>query len=70
MWLFSYTTAMAKFILGEARDKFPSGFPGPNGSVVLNGGTLKTEAAAAMEKLEAELSTMVTSSDGYGFIVG
>lgn len=70
MWLFSYATAMAKFILGEARDKFPSGFPGPNGSVVLNGGTLKTEAAAAMEKLEAELSTMVTSSDGYGFIVG
>ena len=70
MWLFSYATAMAKYILGEARDKFPSGFPGPNGAVTMNGQTLKTEAAADMEKLETQLTQQVTSSDGYGFIIG
>ena len=70
MWLFSYATAMAKFILGEARDKFPAGFPGPNGSVTMNGQTLKTEAAAEMDKLETQLLQQVASSDGYGFIIG
>lgn len=70
IWLFSYSTAMAKYILGEARDKFPGGFAGPNGNIVLNGATLKSEASAEMEKLETQLMHHVAGSDGYGFIIG
>ena len=69
-WLRSYATAMSKYILGEARDKFPGGFPGPNGSVTLNGATIKQEAQTEMDKLEKELDNFVGSSDGYGFIIG
>jgi hypothetical protein len=57
-------------MLGEARDKFPGGFAGPNGSVTLNGATLKTEAQTEIDKLEKELLNMVTSGDGYSFIIG
>jgi hypothetical protein len=69
-WLRSYATAKAKYMLGEARDKFPSGFPGPNGSVMLNGATLKQEATVEIDKLEKELLNLVTSGDGYSFIIG
>jgi hypothetical protein len=69
-WLRSYATAYSKFMLGEARDKFPGGFPGPSGNVTLNGATLKTEALAEMEKLETQLFNLVTSSDGYSFVIG
>jgi hypothetical protein len=69
-WLISYATAKAKYILGEARDKFPGGFPGPNGSVTLNGSALKQEAQAEIEKLETQLLNLVTSGDGYSFVIG
>lgn len=69
-WLLAYATAQAKHMLGEARDKFPGGFPGPNGSVTLNGSSLKQEAIAAMEKLDEQLTKLVTSGDGYGLIIG
>ena len=49
---------------------FSAGFPGPNGSVTMNGQTLKAEAAAEMEKLETQLLQQVASSDGYSFIIG
>ncbi len=69
-WLRSYATAKAKYMLGEARDKFPGGFPGPNGSVTLNGSALKNEANAEIEKLEKELLNQVAGGDGYGFSIG
>jgi len=69
-WLRSYATATAKYMLGEARDKFPGGFPGPNGNVQLNGATLKQEAQAELEKLELQLFNLVTAGNGYGFIIG
>lgn len=69
-WLISYATAKAKYILGEARDKFPGGFPGPNGSVTLNGSALKQEAQDEIEKLETQLLNLVTSGDGYSFVIG
>ena len=69
-WLISYSLAKAKLMLGEARDKFPGGFPGPNGNVTLNGAAMKTEAQAEIEKLEKELGIMVTAGDGYGFVIG
>lgn len=69
-WLRSYATAASKYMLGEARDKFPGGFPGPTGNVTLNGATMKQEAQAELEKLEKQLLDLVTSSDGYSFVIG
>jgi hypothetical protein len=69
-WLRSYAGAVAKYMLGEARDKFPSGFPGPTGNVMLNGAAMKLEAQADIEKLELQLFNLVTSSDGYSFVIG
>jgi hypothetical protein len=69
-WLRSYATANAKYMLGEARSKFPTGFPGPNGNVTLNGDSIKQEAAAEIEKLEQQLLNLVTSGEGYAFVIG
>jgi hypothetical protein len=69
-WLRSYATAYSKYALGEARDKFPGGFPGPTGNVQLNGATLKQEAQVEIDKLEKQLLDLVTSSDGYSFVIG
>lgn len=69
-WLRDYATAQAKYMLGEARDTFPSGLPGPNGNVMMNGATMKQEAQAAIEKLEKQLLTQVAGGDGYAFIIG
>ncbi len=69
-WLRSYATAQSKYFLGEARDKFPAGFPGPNGNVTFNGATMKQEAQIEIEKLEKQLMDLVTSSDGYSFVIG
>jgi hypothetical protein len=69
-WLRSYATAYSKYMLGEARDKFPGGFPGPNGNITLNGATLKQEATVEIMRLEKQLLDLVTSSDGYSFCIG
>lgn len=69
-WLRSYSYATAKYMLGEARDKFPGGLPGPTGNVQLNGATMKQEAQAEIEKLEKQLLDLITSSDGYSFVIG
>jgi hypothetical protein len=52
VWVRDYALAKSKEMLGEARDKFPGGLPGPAGSVLLNGQQLKTEAVAELERLE------------------
>jgi hypothetical protein len=69
-WLRSYATAKSKYMLGEARDKFPGGFPGPSGNVQLNGANMKQEAQVELEKLEQQLLNLVTSGDGYSFVIG
>ena len=69
-WLREYATAWAKFMLGQARDKFPGGFPGPNGNTVLNGAVLKQEAQAEITKLELDLLNLIASGDGFGFVIG
>ena len=69
-WLRAYATAYSKYMLGEARGKFPSGFPGPNGAVMLNGDSLKAEAQVEMDKLELQLLNQVTAGEGYAFVIG
>lgn len=69
-WVRSHALAMCKHMLGQARSKYPGGFPGPSGAVVLNGDALKAEAQAEIDKLDEELKNLVTAGDGYSFIVG
>jgi hypothetical protein len=37
---------------------------------MLNGTTLKQEAQVEIEKLEKELLNLITSADGYSFVIG
>lgn len=69
-WVRSYALAQCKHMLGEARNKYPGGFPGPNGPVQLNGDSLIQQAQAEVEKLDLEINNIVTAGDGYGFIIG
>lgn len=68
-WIKDYTLANCKFMLGEAREKFAT-IAGPQGGTSLNGGTLKAEAQAEMEKLDTEIMTQVSGGVGYGFTIG
>lgn len=69
-WIRSYALALCKGMLGQARNKFPGGFPGPSGSVTLNGDQLIQQSQVEIEALEKSLEMLVASGDGYGFIVG
>jgi hypothetical protein len=68
-WIKDYTLAACKYMLGEARSKFAT-IAGPQGGSTLNGDSLKAEAQAEMEKLEAEVSMAVAGGAGYGFLIG
>ncbi len=68
-WIKSYTLAVCKFMLGEARSKFAT-IAGPQGGSQLNGDALKAEATAEMEKLEADVSMAVAGGTGYSFVIG
>ena len=68
-WIRDYSLAQSKMMLGEARSKFGS-LPGAQGSVSLNGDTLKNEAQAAIEKLERDIETYGTGEDPLTFVIG
>ena len=68
-WIQDYSYAMAKHILGEAREKFAQ-IAGPQGGTTLNGSALKAEAQADMDRLVAELKNYVDGSTPLSFIIG
>ena len=68
-WIQDYAYAMAKFSLGEAREKFAQ-IAGPQGGTSLNGSALKTEAQAAMDKLEDDIKKFVDGAQPLSFIMG
>jgi len=68
-WINDYAFAKAKFMLGEARSKFAT-IAGPQGGTSLNGDSLKSEAAADLEKLEEDLKTYTEGGTPMGFIIG
>jgi hypothetical protein len=68
-WIKDYTLAGCKYMLGEAREKF-STIAGPQGGTALNGTSLKAEAQAEMEKLEAEVGLSMAGGTGYSFTIG
>lgn len=53
-WVQNYSLALAKHMLGEAREKFAT-IAGPQGGTSLNGAALKAEANAEMQQLEIEI---------------
>ena len=69
-WIRDYALAQCKFMLGQARSLYQSGFAGPQGAITLNGDQLKQEALQEMERLETEIQNMVTSDMGRPFIIG
>lgn len=68
-WLRDYTLAWCKYMVGEAREKFAT-IAGPQGGTSLNGGTLKQEAQAMLDKLDEDLKNFVDGGEPYSFIIG
>jgi hypothetical protein len=60
-WIYSWTIAQCKIIIGEAREKFQS-IAGPGGGTSLNGTTMKAEGSKMQEDLLLELKTYVDGS--------
>lgn len=69
IWIKDYALAQCKVTLGEAREKFGT-IASPQGGTTLNGTAIKGEGLAAMERLEAELSTGGYVDIGYTFTRG
>jgi len=68
-WIQDYALAMAKDMLGQAREKFAQ-IAGPQGGTQLNGAALKSEAKAEMDALEEELKRFIDGSMPYTWITG
>jgi hypothetical protein len=69
-WLYDYTLAVSKQMLGEARSKFAS-IAGPGGGgIQLNGAALKTEGDTAIKELEKEIENLVPGGTPYTFVIG
>lgn len=68
-WIQDYAYGLAKYSLGEAREKYGT-IAGPQGGTTLNGGALKTEAKELLDKLEQDLINYVDGSMPYTFVIG
>lgn len=68
-WLYDYTLATSKMMLGQARSKFGS-IAGPSSAITLNGTALIAEAKEELTALDKELETLVAGGTGYTFIIG
>ena len=68
-WIRDYALAQCKMMLGEARSKYAS-LPGAQGNVTLNGDALKSEAQAAIEKLERDIELYGSGEDPLTFVIG
>ena len=68
-WMYDYTLARCKFMLGEARSKFAT-IAGPQGGTSLNGDALKAEAQAELEKLEQDLYNYTDSQMPLTWVIG
>ncbi len=69
-WLYDYTLATCKIMLGEARSLFSS-IAGPTGGgITLNGNDMKAAGKEEIEKLEKEIGDMVPGGTPMTFILG
>ena len=68
-WFRDYMVGAAKYIIGEAREKFAS-IAGPGGGTALNGGAMKAEGQAAMDRGIEDLKLYVDGSQPLTFVIG
>lgn len=68
-WLYDYTLAVAKMMLGEARSKFGS-IAGPGSPIQLNGASLLGAGKEELAALDKELENLVPGGTGYTFVIG
>ncbi len=69
-WLYDYSLANCKLMLGEARSKFGN-IAGPGGAgIQLNGTALQTAGTQEIEKLEKEINDMVPGGTPLTFVIG
>jgi len=68
-WIYDYTLARCKYMLGEARSKFAT-IAGPQGGTSLNGDALKQEAQSEIDKLEQDLYNLVDSQMPMTWVIG
>ena len=69
-WLYDYTLATCKMMLGEARSLFSS-IAGPTGGgITLNGNDLKNAAKDELAALDKELENNIPGGMPYYFIIG
>ena len=65
-WIFEYTLAIAKEMLGYIRGKYGT-IPIPNADTTLDGETLRSEAAAEKEQLVTELREMLEGKNSFQY---
>jgi len=68
-WFRDYMVGAAKYIIGEAREKFQS-IAGPQGGSSLNGTQMKSEGQAMMDKGIEDLKLYVDGSQPLTFVIG
>jgi hypothetical protein len=68
-WIRDYMVGAAKYIIGEAREKFAS-IAGPQGGSTLNGAAMKSEGQAIMDKGVEDLKLYVDGSAPLSFVIG
>jgi hypothetical protein len=68
-WLYDYSLAVCKLMLGEARSKFGS-IAGPGSAITLNGTALQAAGKEEVEKLEKEINEMVPGGTPLTFVIG
>jgi hypothetical protein len=68
-WLYDYTLATCKIMLGEARSKFAS-IAGPQSAITLNGNDLKSAGKEELVALDKEIQEMMVGGTPMTFIIG
>ena len=68
-WFRDYMVGAAKYIIGEAREKFQT-IAGPQGGGSLNGAQMKSEGQAMMDKGIEDLKLYVDGSQPLTFVIG
>lgn len=68
-WFRDHMVGAAKYIIGEAREKFNT-IAGPQGGGSLNGAAMKQEGQAMMDKCVEDLRLYVDGSQPLSFVIG
>ncbi len=68
-WFRDHMVGAAKYIIGEAREKFAS-IAGPQGGTTLNGAAMKSEGQAMMDRCVEDLKLYIDGSAPLSLVIG